>query len=590
MDTIPAKVLKNGDSMPGRPAYYVKEGGHWQATSWRHYAGEVKTAAKAMMALGVETGDAVNILGFNRPEWVISDVAAMAIGAVPAGIYTTNAPEECQYIIGHSEAPVVVLEDEGQWHKVAQVRDELPNLRNVVMMRGAPEIDDPMVLSWDDFMKKGEDVSEEAFQARLDAVDMEDLATLIYTSGTTGPPKGVMLSHKNIAWTAAQISPVFDINADDRVLSYLPLSHIAEQSFTIHSAANNGHPVYYAESLDPAVLVENIKEVKPTVFFGVPRIWERMHARVSGELAKATGAKAKIAEWALGVGRKVSALRNRGEEPSGLLAAQHKVADALVFSKVQSAMGLDEARVRVSGAAPVSAEILDFFASLDMIIWEVYGQSEDSGPTSFNVPGRTKFGSVGPPYPNVEVQIADDGEILVRGDNVFMGYYKDEEATNETLVDGWLHSGDLGEFDADGMLWITGRKKDIIITAGGKNVAPKPLESGLKNNPLIGEAVIIGDRRKFLSAVVSVDEAEFTAFQERVGDASPAHESEALRKEIQSTVDELNTKFARVEQIKKFAILPRPLSIEGGELTPTLKVKRNKVSEHFADVIEEMYV
>jgi len=590
VDTIPAKVLKNGDSMPGRPAYYVKEGGHWQATSWRHYAGEVKTAAKAMMALGVETGDAVNILGFNRPEWVISDVAAMAIGAVPAGIYTTNAPEECQYIIGHSEAPVVVLEDEGQWHKVAQVRDELPNLRNVVMMRGAPEIDDPMVLSWDDFMKKGEDVSEEAFQARLDAVDMEDLATLIYTSGTTGPPKGVMLSHKNIAWTAAQISPVFDINADDRVLSYLPLSHIAEQSFTIHSAANNGHPVYYAESLDPAVLVENIKEVKPTVFFGVPRIWERMHARVSGELAKATGAKAKIAEWALGVGRKVSALRNRGEEPSGLLAAQHKVADALVFSKVQSAMGLNEARVRVSGAAPVSAEILDFFASLDMIIWEVYGQSEDSGPTSFNVPGRTKFGSVGPPYPNVEVQIADDGEILVRGDNVFMGYYKDEEATNETLVDGWLHSGDLGEFDADGMLWITGRKKDIIITAGGKNVAPKPLESGLKNNPLIGEAVIIGDRRKFLSAVVSVDEAEFTAFQERVGDASPAHESEALRKEIQSTVDELNTKFARVEQIKKFAILPRPLSIEGGELTPTLKVKRNKVSEHFADVIEEMYV
>ncbi len=587
VDTIPAKVLQNGDSMPGRPAYFVKEGGQWQATSWRHYAGEVKTAGKALMALGVGVGDPIGILGFNRAEWVISDVAAMAVGAVPAGIYTTNSAEECQYIINHSEAPIVVLEDESQWHKIAQVRDELPKLRHVVMMKGSPQIDDPMVLSWDEFMAKGDEVSDEDFHARLNGLEMDQLATLIYTSGTTGPPKGVMLSHENMAWTAAQISPVFQIGPDDRVLSYLPLSHIAEQSFTIASAALNGHCVYYAESIEK--LADNVKEVQPTIFFGVPRVWERFYAGVREELGKSTGLKAKIADWAQSVGRRVSALRNRGLEPSGALLAQYKTADALVFSKVKKALGFSEARVLASGAAPVSPEILEFFSGLDLIIYEVYGQSEDSGPTSFNVPGRTKFGSVGPPYPNVEVEIAEDGEILVRGDNVFMGYYKDEEATNETLVDGWLHSGDLGEFDADGMLWITGRKKDIIITAGGKNVAPKPLEAGLKNHPLVGEAVVIGDRRKFLSAVVTIDEEQYAKFKEKAGESAAPHESETLRKEIQSCVDELNARFARVEQIKKFAILPRPLSIEGGELTPTLKVKRNKVAEHFADVIDAMY-
>jgi long-chain acyl-CoA synthetase len=283
------------------------------------------------------------------------------------------------------------------------------------------------------------------------------------------------------------------------------------------------------------------------------------------------------------------ALDNEGKSPSPLLAAQYAVADKLVLSKVRTALGLDEAKVKISGAAPVSSEVLEFIAGFGLPVLEVYGQSEDTGPTTINLPGRTRFGSVGPVYPGVEVKIADDGEILVRGRNVFLGYFNDPEATAETLIDGWLHSGDLGKFDAAGMLDITGRKKDIIITAGGKNVAPKPIESGIKNHPLVSEAVLIGDRRKFLSLLVTLDEEAAAAFAEEAGDTAPPHESAAVRDEIQAALDEMNQTFARVEQVKRFAVLPRQLSIEGGELTPTLKVKRNKVADHFAEVIDSMY-
>ncbi len=586
-DTIPHRVLKNGDMHGDRPAYFVKREDAWKATSWRTYADEVRAAAKSLIALGVEPGTAVNILGFNRPEWVIMDVAAMAAGAVPAGIYTTNSPAECRYIIAHSAAPVVLVEDESQWRKIEQVRSDLPDLRHVVTMSDAPPIDDPMVLPWEEFLGKGSDVGDEVLQARLDALEGDGLATLIYTSGTTGPPKGVMLSHDNLVWTPQQVVEPFGLGPDDRVLSYLPLSHIAEQSFTIAAPALLGFSVYYAESIEK--VADNIKEVKPTVFFAVPRVWERFYAGVSAELAKATGVKERIAGWARNVGSQVTELRNQGKSPGALLAAQHKIADTLVFSKIRHALGFEEARVLVSGAAPLAKEIADFFGGLGLTIHEVYGQSEDSGPTSFNLPGRTRFGSVGPAYPNVAVEIAGDGEVLVKGRNVFLGYYKDPEASAETLQDGWLYSGDLGEFDADGFLNITGRKKDIIITAGGKNVAPKPFEQALKIHPLVSEAVMIGDRLKFLSALVTLDEEAAAPFMAEHGETGPAHESEAIHKEIEAAIEEINKDFARAEQVKKFAILPRQLSIEGGELTPTLKVKRNKVAEHFADVIGGMY-
>jgi len=586
-ETIPHKVLKNGERIGHRPAYYVRQDGSWVPTSWREYADEVRAAAKSLIALGVGSGQTVNILSSNRPEWTIFDVAAMAAGAVPAGIYATNSPAECRYIIGHSEAPVVVVENREQWEKIAEIKDEIPTLRHVVTMQGTDPIDDPMVLTWDAFMAAGADVDDAVLQGRMDALDGQGLATLIYTSGTTGPPKGVMLSHDNLAWTPAQVVGPLGLGPDERVLSYLPLSHIAEQLFTIHAPAIVGFPVYYAESIEK--LADNLKEVEPTVFFAVPRVWERFYSGVDKELSKAHGAKAKILGWARGVGTRVIDLRNQGKEPTGLLRAQHKVADKLVFSKTGAAFGLGKAKAMISGAAPLATEIKQYFAGLNMPIYEVYGQSEGSGPTTINLPGRTNLATVGPAYPNVVVKIAEDGEILVKGRNVFLGYYKDPEATAETLKDGWMLSGDLGEIDGDGFLAITGRKKDIIITAGGKNVAPKPLESGLKLHRLISEAVVIGDRRKFLSVVVTLDEEHAAAFLAERGEDGPAHLSESIAAEVQAAMDELNKDFARVEQLKKFAILPRQLSIEGGELTPTLKVKRNKVSEHFADVIDAMY-
>ncbi|MCA9606146.1 MAG: AMP-binding protein, partial [Myxococcales bacterium] len=318
-------------------------------------------------------------------------------------------------------------------------------------------------------------------------------------------------------------------------------------------------------------------------------IWEKFHAAIGGKLEGATGVKARLVAWARTVGADVSELKMRGEEPAGLLAVQYALAKRLVFDKLKAAVGLDAATTLVSGAAPIGREVLEFFASLDLVVQEVYGQSEDSGPTSFNLFGRTRLGTVGPVLPGVEVRIAEDGEIQVKGPNVFLGYFKDEAATNETLVDGWLCSGDLGRIDEEGFLHITGRKKDIIITAGGKNITPKNIESGIKNHPLVHEAVVIGDRRKFLTALISVDAEAFEAWREERGLSGKPHELKEVHDAIWETVEAVNAKLARVEQVKKIGILPRPLSIEDNELTPTLKVKRAKVSEHFASEIEALY-
>ena len=586
IETIPQRVLDHGQRLGSAPAYFVRGASGWEATSWKTYADEVRRAGTALMALGVEAGQPVCILGANRPEWVILDVGAMAAGAIPAGIYATSSPAECAYILNHCEAPVILVENETQWQKIAAVRDELPHLRHVVMMRGGGTVDDPMVIGWDDFLGRG-DGGAGNLDERLAALRSDTVSTLIYTSGTTGRPKGVMLTQDNLSWTASQALDLVCATENERVLSYLPLSHIAEQMFTIHIAAVVGYPVYYAESIDK--LLENLLEVKPTMFFGVPRVWEKFHAGVAEKLSGAHGAKAKLAERATAIGRHVTGRRLRGLGASATDTAQYKLFDKLVYSKVKDGLGLGQCRIAVSGAAPIAAEVLEFFAGFGLPIYEVYGQSEDNGPTTFNVPGRTRFGTVGPAFPGVEVKIADDGEIIVRGRNVFAGYFKDEEATAETLHDGWLHTGDLGEFDADGFLTITGRKKDIIITAGGKNVAPKLLEGGIKSHPLVAEVVVIGDRRKFLTALVSLDSEAAERFMKERELSGPPDKCEEIRAEIQQAVDTVNTEMARVEQIKKFTILPREFSIAEGELTPTLKVKRNVVTAHFEAEIEAMY-
>ncbi len=581
-DTIPNRLLQRAARTPNDAAYYVRESGSWKPTNWGTYSDQVTQAGRALIALGFEPGQTVCILGFNRPEWTILDVAAMGAGGAPAGIYTTCSPVEVRYIVAHAEAPLILVENEEQWTKVQAERANMPNLKHVVTMRGVPAIADDMVMSWDEFLAKGNDVGKEAYLDRVAGLDPNALATLIYTSGTTGPPKGVMLSHDNLAWTASVAAEITTPTSADTSLSYLPLSHIAEQMFTLHIPITTGSRVYFAESIE--AVPENLKEVQPTIFFGVPRIWEKFHAGIAAKLKEATGVKAKLVKWAQKVGWEAN------KTPGGNKGLQYQLANKLIFSKLKPAIGMGNARVCVSGAAPIAREVLEFFAGLDIVVLEVYGQSEDTGPTSFNTPTRYRFGSVGPAIPGVEVKIAEDDEIMVKGPNVFMGYYKDPEVTNDTLSGEWLHSGDLGAFDDEGFLNITGRKKDIIITAGGKNITPKNLEAAIKNHELIDEAVVIGDRRKYLSALVTIDPEAGPAWAAANGeDASALHKSEKLRASIQAHIDEMNTHFARVEQIKKFTILHRNLTVEDGELTPTLKVKRAKVNDHFADDIEAMY-
>ena len=585
--TIPAALFETAKREGSRAAYHVKRDGTWHATSWTTYAEEVKAAGKSLIALGLEPGGTVSILGFNRPEWVIMDLAAMAVGGAAAGVYTTCSPSEVQYIVDHAESLVILVENENQYKKVQSQRSKLPRLKHVIGMKGA--VVGPEALSWDDFMAKGKDVSDEKFLSRLHALEPDGLATLIYTSGTTGPPKGVMLSHDNLLWTAQTVNGLIRNASGDSVVSYLPLSHIAEQMLTIHGPIVAGMCAYFAENLDK--VAENLKEVQPTLIFGVPRIWEKFHAGVSEKLGAATGFKKKLVDWVRRVAMKKTELENRGEKMGPFLALQYKAANRLVLSKLKPALGLGRARMCVSGAAPIAKEVLEFFGSLDIPIREVYGQSEDTGPTTINIQGKTKFGTVGALIPGVDVKIADDGEILVRGRNVFKGYYKEPEATREALVDGWLCSGDLGEISSDGFLSITGRKKEIIITAGGKNIAPKNIEAALKNSRLVAEAVVIGDRRKFLTALIALDDDASKNYlgEKGIVDGQPYHQNESILAEVQKAVDEVNKDLAQVEQVKKFTLLSRNFTIENGELTPTLKIKRKVVNVNFADQIEAMY-
>ncbi|MEN8114580.1 MAG: long-chain fatty acid--CoA ligase [Actinomycetota bacterium] len=575
-ETIPHKILRAGRERGAVDAYAARTETGWAATSWHDYAEEIESAARSLIALGVDAGSPVAILGTNTPEWVVFDVAAMAIGAMPAGIYPTNSPDECAYVINHSQSPVVLVQNETQLAKILEKRADLPTLRHVVLMPGVSS-DDMGVLTWDEFLSRGEGVDTAEVDRRLGALGPRDGATLIYTSGTTGPPKAVVLSHEALVATAESIKSFLDVGPSDSAVSYLPLSHIAEQLVSIHTPAVMGHAVYYEP--DIFRLADTLKEVRPTAFFAVPRVWEKFYGAVTEKLGEASGVKAAIAGRAQAVGREHTAALNRGEQPGGVLSAQYRLFDKLVYSKVKDAMGLDRVWLTLSGAAPLSPAIAEFFAGFGMQILNIYGQSENVAGTAWSRSGQNRYGSVGPAFPGTDLRITDDGEILTRGPNVFTGYLHNSEATAATLdSEGWLHTGDVGHVDDDGRLFVTDRKKDIIITAGGENVTPALLEMELQTDPLVSIAVVIGEGRPYLTALFSVDP-----------EATEGMGKDDLQAAVQVAVDGVNAGVARVRQLKEFTILDRPLSIDGGELTPTLKVKRKVVREHFADEIEAMY-
>ncbi|MCS6914188.1 MAG: long-chain fatty acid--CoA ligase [Myxococcales bacterium] len=591
-DLMLDRLARHAHTQPNAPALYArKEDESWQATTWADYHSQVRSFAAACAALGLRPGGGVGILAENSPSWVIAALGAMAARGVAIGIYQTSTPDQVAYILSHSEALLCVVEDQQQWEKIFQKRDQLPALRKVVLVRG-PVPNDPLCTSFADFLRTGQGWEAE-IEARLQAIQPGDLATLIYTSGTTGNPKGVMLSHHNLAWTAScGKDMVGGATADDCVVSYLPLSHIAEQMFTIYLPLTGGYRVYFAGSLER--VKETLVVARPTFFLGVPRVWEKFKAALEARLREATGLQAAIVRWARQVGLRAGHERlNRGQ-PRGLLALQERMADRLFFSKLKRALGFDRLRLAVTGAAPIGREVLEFFLSLGIPIYEVYGQSEASGPTSFNLPfpGKARLGTVGRPIPGIEVKLAQDGEILVRGPNVFQGYYKDPEATAEVLQDGWLHSGDIGEFDEAGFLRITDRKKDLIKTSGGKYVAPQALEKLLKGIPIVSQAVVIGDNRKYLTALLTLEAERARAFARQRGlpeDLAQLAEHPEVLRFVQGEVDRINQGLARFETIKRFLLLANDFTTEGGELTPTQKVRRKVVAQKYASQIENMY-
>lgn len=580
---------------PDAVAYGEKVEGQWKTTSWRDYDRQVRRCARALLAFGIEPQQTVAILGGNKPEWSVFCLAVMSVRAIAVGVYQTCSAEQVAYIVDHAEAPLILVEDGQQLAKVEARSESLPLLRTVVTMRPAGEPQrrpgGPAVLAWDDFLARGEEVAEEAAEQRFAEIRGDDIASFIYTSGTTGHPKAVMISHLNILETGRIGNALHGIQEFDSMVSYLPLAHVAEQMMSIHMPAYVGFAVYYAESTEK--LPQNLLEVQPSIFFAVPRVWERYFAAISDRMKSQKPVSRRIAAWAMRKGFQYSEALNHGVKPSPLLAAQFALSDRLVLAKVRAAIGLRNLRIAASGAAPITKEILDFFAGLGVRVYEVYGLSETCGPGTWNRAGRTRLGTVGPPLPEVELRLEEDGEILFRGPNVFRGYFKDEKTTAEALdAEGWLHTGDLGQLDVNGCLTITGRKKEILITSGGKNIAPAPIENALKEIELVGDAVVIGDGRRFLTALIALEEEAAGRFARRhglTGGERQLHLEPRVLDELRRGIESINQRFARVENVRDFRLLPMRLSSDRGELTPTLKVKRTAVADHYADLIDEMY-
>jgi long-chain acyl-CoA synthetase len=566
----------------GRPALRHKVGDDWVDISYDDLGTAVSEVARGLIDLGIERGDRVSILANTRPEWTYANLGILASGAASVSIYQTNSPEECHYVLEHSESRAVFVEDGEQLAKIREVESDLPALEFVIVMApdDGTDIDDAITL--DDLRERGRGHDQAELDERTGSVTREDACVFIYTSGTTGPPKGVILTHGNYRAMVDAVEEPAALEGSEVAYLFLPLAH-AFALLVQFVVVDLGAVLAYWEK-DPQKIIPNLMEVKPTYFPSVPRIFEKLYT-----LARANAEDPAKLDQAVAIGSKVRQMRERGEEVPAELEQAFQQADEKLFVNVRNLFG-GNIRQCVTGAAPIAKEILEFFYACGIPIMEGYGMTETATAATANLVDDFRFGSVGKPFPGVEVKIADDGEVLLRGPNIFKEYYKNPDATGETLVDGWLHTGDLGSLDDDGFLYITGRKKDIIITAGGKNITPANLENGLKQNRYISQAVVVGDRRPYLIALITLDPDEVPGFAQQHGlEPDQVAESDAMREEVQRAVDEVNARVGRVEQVKKFKILPEDLSQQTGELTPTLKVKRNVVNEKFADEVERLY-
>ena len=595
-NTTPA-VFKSTVSRYGdRVAMRKKQFGLWQDISWNDYFQQACRVGTALKSMGLRKGERVAIIGDNCPEWVFIDMGIQCAGGVAVGIYATSAWQQVSYVVNHSGARFLFVENEEQLDKWLRFKDKAPKLRRVIVWdtEGLRQFKDPKVMTFENLLAQGRERAAEApgaFESLIDTIAPQDLAVLIYTSGTTGAPKGAMLTHANVTWMARAVNEANPVYETDQVLSFLPLCHIFERLFSVFIHITHAYTVNFIER--PDTVTDNMIEISPTVGYAVPRIWEKYYSGIRIRMSHATWFKRMVFNIALNIGKSRASLAMDFKPIPTHLNGLYRLAYLAVFRKLRERLGFDRLRIAYSGAAPISAEVLRFFQSIGINLIEGYGQTEATGVTTISRVGHVKFGAVGQPVPGTSVKIADDGEILVKSPSVFKGYFNNTGSTRETIVNGWLRSGDMGEIDEDGFLRITDRKKDIIVTAGGKNIAPQYIENMLKSSIYINDAVVIGDRRKFISALVMIDEDNVVKYaQDQKIQFSTYKDltlSPHILKLIQSEVDGVNERLARVENIRKFSILPKKLYEEDGEVTPTMKVKRKYVNEAFKDLIEEMY-
>jgi len=590
--TLPEIFLKQSTKYgSNRAALRYKKDAQWQEYTWDDYFDNVEKVAGGLAKLGIEPLDRVCLLSSNCPEWVFISLAVQSLGAYLVPIYPSNTPEQVKYVVEHSEARLILVQDRQQLSKTDSWRHNLDTLKKTVLLFDEPPAG---VMNYDELIALGTEKQNESagfLKDQIEKLTPDSPAGIIYTSGTTGPPKGVILTQKNIVFEISSLMTRYNTAYEEETISFLPLSHIAEQVVTIYVGIILANIVSFAQSLE--TIRDDLVEVCPTLFFSVPRLYEKVYSGILETVSESSFIKKSLFNWAVRVGEKARIYRNGNMEMPFMLGTKWALASKLVFSKIRQKLGLDRTNFFASGAAPLSAEVSRFFGTMGIDILEVFGQTECTGVCNSTLMGKTVPGAVGPAIPGCEVAIAEDGEIVTRGDNVFSGYWRDENTTAEVLKDGWLYTGDIGYFDEDGYIHITDRKKDIIITAGGKNVTPQNIETRLKSFPGVSQAVVIGDKRKHLTCLFTLDMDGLPKLCNQLGiavlNAVGAVQNQSIIARFQQYVDKVNADLASFETIKYFRILPNDFSVETGELTPTLKMKRQVINQKYKDIIDSMY-
>ncbi len=580
------KVKHWATEQPESPALYTRQKDGWHSISWKEYYTRVQKAAQGLIALGHQPNDSVAIISSNRMEWLISQFGINAAQGIPAPVYVTCSPDQVAFIINHAKATIVIAENQEQYDKLWEEKNNL-QVKKVILLDDVPNRDLEWTITFEEFLQLGAEKEKQILEERMNALTSEDVALLIYTSGTTGNPKAVILTHANLSATVEMTVKRFHLRPT-RIISYLPLCHIAEQVVTNLAQLETGGEVFFCPEIHK--VKDYLPEVRPNVFMGVPRIWEKFQAAMEARINQRKGLQRKFVNWCLKTEKACFQKELETKKPYRPLS--RKIANRFLLQKIKRTIGLDKLDIAVTGAAPIDSQVLNFFSSIGIVVYEVYGMSETAGIIATTYPGETSFGTVGKPLENLNIKIAEDGEILVQGPNMTQGYLYDDERTAELWEGGWLHTGDIGEFDSQGNLRITDRKKDLLITAGGKNIAPTPIEQKLMSIEEVGYAIVLGDSKPFLSALLTInDELEKPICKRwEVSSLSDLTHNKKFIAYLQEKIEkDVNANLARYQTIKKFSLLPQNFSVETGELTPTMKIKRKFITNKYQDIVEELY-